>query len=181
MGETGNIREPSDIEKLTPAFVEDDEVLALRSIVEGTATGTGEAFFRSLVRHLATATDTHYAFVAEFLGGERVRTLAYWAGGQIAPNVEWDLPGTPCEEVIRGTMCHHASGVKDKFPLDRPLVEMAIESYLGVPLRDVGGVVLGHLAVFDERPMPAAPHKLATFQIFAARAAAELQRLHAEK
>ena len=40
---------------------------------------------------------------------------------------------------------------------------------------------LGHLAVFDERPLPAEPRKLFTFHIFAARAAAELERLSFEK
>src|SRR5262249_43648414 len=37
------------------------------------------------------------------------------------------------------------------------------------------------LAVFDERPMPAEPRKLFTFRIFAARAAAELERLRFEE
>jgi len=50
-----------------------------------------------------------------------------------------------------------------------------------VPLCDAQGRHLGHLAVFDERPMPAEPRKLFTFRIFAARAAAELERLHFEK
>ncbi len=53
-----------------------DDVAALRAIVEGTASHTGEAFFQSLVRHLATVVGTRYAFVPEFLGGTRVRTLA---------------------------------------------------------------------------------------------------------
>ena len=60
------------------------------------------------------------------------------------------------------------------------LVEWGIESYLGVPLCDPEGKVLGHLAVFDDRPMPEEPRKLLIFRIFAARAAAELARLHLE-
>ena len=43
---------------------------ALRAIVEGTAHGTGEEFFQTLVRHLARAVDAHYAFVAEFASPE---------------------------------------------------------------------------------------------------------------
>ena len=50
-----------------------------------------------------------------------------------------------------------------------------------MPLRDLAGDVLGHLAVFDERPMPAEPRRLFTFRIFAARAAAELERLRFEQ
>lgn len=59
------------------------EVAALRAIVEGTARHTGEEFFRSLVRNLSAATGVPNAFVAEFAGGTtRVRTLAYWSGGE---------------------------------------------------------------------------------------------------
>lgn len=51
---------------------------------------------------------------------------------------------------------------------------------MGVPLLDIDGQVLGHLAVFDTRPMPEEPRAQTLFRIFAARAAAELQRLRAE-
>ncbi len=181
-----------------------DEIAALRAIVEGTADSSGAEFFQTLVRHLAAAVGTKYAFVAEFLGsasaagdnGEtgrlsgaapdpvragRARTIAFWFKDAIAENVEWDLHGTPCEDVVFGSLCHHVSGVSQKFPADEPMVRLGIESYLGVPLRDAEGHTLGHLAVFDDRPMPAEPQKLFIFRIFAARAAAELIRLRTEQ
>jgi len=165
-----------------PPAAEGDEMAVLRAIVEGTARGTGEVYFQSLVRHLATAIGVVYAFVAEFAGKRtRVRTLAYWGKGEIRENVEFDLAGTPCEDVLRGGLCHHPSGVKERFPRDEPLVAMGIESYLGVPLHDARGEILGHLAVFDERPMPAEQRKLFTLRCFAARAAAELERLRYEQ
>src|SRR5208283_2725471 len=39
-----------------------EEMAALRAIVEGTAHGTGEAFFHSLVRQLASAIKVSHAF-----------------------------------------------------------------------------------------------------------------------
>jgi PAS domain S-box-containing protein len=159
-----------------------DETSALQALVEGTVRSTGKDFFHDLVRCLASALGVRHAFVAEFTRVRtRVRTLAYWSGGRIRDNVEFDLAGTPCEDVVRGQLCHHPTDVKEKFPLDRPLIDMGVESYLGVPLRDERGEVLGHLAVFDERPMPAEPRNLFTFRIFAGRAAAELERLRYEK
>jgi formate hydrogenlyase transcriptional activator len=158
--------------------VTSDDIPALRAIVEGTAQNTGEEFFQNLVRHLAEAIDAHFAFVAEFAEvNTRVRTLAYWARDHLHDNQEWELAGTPCEEVVKGSLCHYPNGVKDQFTRDRPLAEMGIESYLGVPLIDPTGNHLGHLAVFDERPMPSEPRKLLIFRLFAARAAAELARL----
>ena len=122
-----------------PTTLHDDEFVALRAIVEGTSGGTGEVFFQSLVRHLATAIGVAYAFVAEFADKRtRVRTLAYWGKGEIRENVEFDLAGTPCEDVLLGGLCHYPSGVKERFPRDEPLVAMGIESYLGVPLQSQG-------------------------------------------
>lgn len=158
-----------------------DEVAALRAIVEGTAHETGENFFKSLVTHLAAVMGTGYALVAEFAGEMRARTLGYWKPVGIVPDIEWDLIGTPCEEVVKGNLCHHPTGVSEKFPTDEPMVEWGIQSYLGVPLCDSEGKHLGHLAVFDDKPMPAEPRKMLIFRIFAARAAAELQRLRVEK
>jgi PAS domain S-box-containing protein len=172
----------NDDESLSGASVPPrDETAALRAIVEGTAHGTGEAFFQALVRHLAAAIDVRYAFIAEFASDNRARTLGYWKHDRVVKNVEWGLRGTPCEDVVTGQLCHYPTGVWQRFPDDEPMVRMRIESYLGVPLRDMNGNVLGHLAVFDERAMPAEPRRLFIFNIFAARAAAELQRLRYEQ
>jgi PAS domain-containing protein len=162
---------------------ETEELTALRAIVEAASHSSGEEYFQAFVRNLARLVDAHYAFIAEFVSPEtitRARTIAFWARDHIAENFEWTLAGTPCEEVVHGTLCHHPSGVRQLFPDDRPLVEWGIESYLGVPMRDPRGTVFGHVAVFDERPMPE-KRKLLTFRIFAARATAELTRLHLEQ
>src|SRR5579863_3563495 len=165
-----------------PLALDRAEMTALRAIVEGTAHASGVEFFRTLVKHLAAATDAKYAFVAEFAGSQsRVRTIAYWGDGKILDNVEWDLAGTPCEDVVKGNLCHHPTGVARQFPADEPLVQMGIESYLGVPLVAPDGAHLGHLAVFDTRPMPDEPRRAMIFRIFAARAAAELARLRLEQ
>jgi formate hydrogenlyase transcriptional activator len=152
-----------------------DEVAWLRSVVEGTASSVGEDFLRKLVHQMALAVGVSHAFVAEFADAQHVRTLAYWKGDRIVPNIEFELHGTPCEEVVAGGMCHFPDGVQRRFPR-----ELGIESYLGVPLLSHEGAALGHLCVFDEAPMPADPRKFFIFRIFAARAAAELDRIRVE-
>ena len=79
-----------------------DELAALRAIVEGTAHKVGDDFFRTLVEHLARAIGTNHAFVSEFIPRQRIRTIAFWSNGAIVDNIEYDLPGTPCEDVING-------------------------------------------------------------------------------
>ncbi len=164
-------------DKTARAIPAPDELAALRSIVEGTANAVGDDFFRELVRNLAEALGVHHAFLSEFIPPQRIRTIAFWSNGAIVDNIEYDLPGTPCEEVIHGGFCHYSSGLQLTYPENEP----GIESYLGVPLTALDGMVLGHLCVLDESPMPAEPRSLFIFKIFAARAGAELSRLRAEK
>ena len=172
----------SEPEPVRGADLDRDEVAALRAILEGTSRSTGVVFFQNLVRHLASALGVNFAFIAEFDGAPtRVRTLAFWGRDRIRENIDFELAGTPCEDVARGGLCHHPRGVREQFPNDWQLVHLEIESYLGVPLFDGEGRVLGHLAVFDERPMPSEPRRLFIFRIFAARAAVELERLRVEQ
>ncbi len=134
------------------------------------------------MKHLAAAIGVSHVLVAEFAGlATRVRTLAYWQVDRPGPNIEYELEGTPCQDVVRGNLCHHPAGVARKFPADPIVEQLGIESYLGVPLIAPDGRHLGHLAVFDTKAMPAEPRNLLIFKIFAARAAAELTRLHLER
>ncbi len=159
-----------------------DESAALRSIVEGTATETGERFFASLVENLAKALGTHGAWITEYLEQPpRLRALAFWLGGQWVRDYEHAIEGTPCQAVVEGRrLVHYPDKILEIYPEEPDLRSIGAVSYMGVPLLDVDGKILGHLAVLDTQPMPAEPRALALFQIFANRAAAELRRLRAE-
>jgi PAS domain S-box-containing protein len=157
------------------------EDAALRFLLEGTARETGAAFFRALVQKLAEALATQGAWVTEYdPSARRLRALAFWLQGQFVP---WEAPidGTPCEKVVEGgQLLLYPDRVLELYPDEPDLGKVGAVSYLGVPLKDVGGEVLGHLAVLDTRPMPEEPRLLAVFRLFADRAAAELRRLRAE-
>jgi formate hydrogenlyase transcriptional activator len=155
--------------------------LAFRSVVEATADKAGLDFLRHLVKNLAQSLGVEYAFVAEFAGKkDRVKTIAFWGGDDWRPNVEYDLPGTPCERVIAGEYCLYRDDVQRLFPGDSDLVSLGARSYLGVPLRGANGQTLGHLAALDRSPMDDDPRGLAIFEVFANRARVEMERLHAE-
>jgi len=155
---------------------------ALREIVEGIESETGERFFYSLVKHLSSALGCEYAFVSELPADRsRFRTRAVWGRGSFMENFESPLDGTPCEAVLNGKVSHHPERICQLFPADAGLKQWGVESYCGVPLLDSAGTVVGHLAILSERPMLDGPRGLAIMRIFAARARAELERLHTEE
>ncbi len=155
---------------------------ALRAILEGTAAETGPGFFAALVNNLAKALGTHGAWVTEYFPEKRrLRALAFWMDGQWVKDYEVDIAGTPCERVIdTARLVHFPDQVLDIYPHEEDLKQAGAVSYMGVPLLDTDGGILGHMAVIDRRPIPEDPRVYAIFSIFAARAAAELQRMRAE-
>jgi PAS domain S-box-containing protein len=158
-----------------------DDLHALREAVEGTAGGTGKEFFRSLVRHLAEAIDVQYATVCEFHEFPFGRVLAIWERDRVVENLDFDYTWSPCAEVLTSGLAHFPTGVLKRFPQSRFLVERNVDGYMAVPCVDSQGNIPGFLSAFDERPMPAEPRRLFILRIFAARAAAEMERLRAEQ
>ena len=154
----------------------------LVSVAQGISAKKGEDLFRSLVLNLAKSVKADYALVGELKEGkDAIRTLAVSARGEIVPNFEYDLAGTPCEAVIGRTFCSHPQGVQEKFPRDRMLVDMKVQSYVGTPLFDSHGRVLGLLAALWCRPPANMQVANSMIQIFAVRAAAELERKRTEE
>jgi PAS domain S-box-containing protein len=151
-----------------------------RSIVVGTAAVTGDDFFASLVRHMAAAFRVRYAFIASCDDQKRAKTLAFWDTDQLGKNFEFDIADTPCMKVLQGEVCHYEKGIQVLFPLDKGLEDWHIESYLGVPMLDGMGCVIGHIAALDDKRMKHDPRAIDVLKIFAARAAAELKRQRAE-
>jgi len=160
-----------------------DQNDALRAILEGTAIETGTGFFEVLVKSLSKALQTRYAWVTEHLAGlRRLRTLAFSRDGRLEPPFDIDIENTPCQRIIEHSQfVHYPDNIRELFPKSSKLKELEAVSYMGVPLNDLQGAVLGHLAVIDCQAMPKAPRNLALFKIFAARAAAELRRIRAEQ
>lgn len=155
---------------------------ALRLIVEGTASQTGDEFFRACVRSLAEALQVKYAIVSEFANREKtqVRSLAYWTGNDWSEPIAYPIANTPCATVLIGQTCYYPTDVQTHFPEDRELIDMGVVSYLGMPLRNASGLVLGHLAVLDVKPMSTDRDRELILKIFAARTGAELERKRTE-
>ena len=165
-----------------PPLQDIDVDAALRTILEGTATETGEQFFKALVKKLAAALNTHGAWVTEYFPeSRRLKALAFWMGEQWLEGWEMVVDGTPCERVIdERCLIHIPDNLVEIYGNDPDVQAVGAASYMGMPLLDLNGAILGHLAVLDMRPMPHEPRAQVLFQIFAARAAAELRRLRVE-
>ncbi|GJL78950.1 MAG: hypothetical protein NPINA01_19390 [Nitrospinaceae bacterium] len=154
----------------------------MRLILEGTSAFSGEKFLQSLVRQLARALKVRYALVGELTGDrkEKIHTLALWSDGKFEKNLEYAKANTPCAKVLEGRFFCFPKDVKKIFPKDKYLVERGVESYMGIPLFDSFGQLIGILNVFHDRPLVGSFNGQMILSTFAARAQMEIQRQKAE-
>ncbi|HEY9858303.1 MAG TPA: PAS domain S-box protein, partial [Candidatus Obscuribacterales bacterium] len=156
---------------------------ALRLIVEGTAAKTGDEFFQSCVRYLAEVLQVRYAFVSRFVNAAKTKacTLAVWGNGEIGKNFEYYTESLPCGQILQRKICYYPENLQTLFPKVLEFVGMGVESYLGVPLIDGAGNILGILGVMDVELMEPDAGRELILRIFAARAGAELERKQADE
>ena len=152
---------------------------SLRQMVEGTASTTGRAFFKSCVRHLAEVLGMRYALITEHHPGPepRLRALASWSDGHFWELGDYPLADNPCTAVIeRAQAVVFPEGLRRLYPNSALLEQFPAESYEGLPLIASDARVIGHLAVLDDRPLADDRGRSSILKIFADRAAAELER-----
>lgn len=150
----------------------------LRRISEGTASDIGIDFFQSLVQQLTTTLNVQYAIVTECTNVEktRVRTLAFSVNSNLHENIEYDLAGTPCAIVMKDRDFYFPTDVAANFSQGA-----GVESYIGVPIHDKSGEIIGHLSVSDSRPMTNHHKYMGILRVLAARSGAEIGRKVAEE
>ncbi|MBD2204112.1 GAF domain-containing protein [Calothrix sp. FACHB-1219] len=151
--------------------------LTLQKLVNGTAAVTGDDFFHALVRHIAEALDVPYAIVSELVDN-KLHTLGFWANRTLEPEIIYDPNCTPCESSLKYGEFYCDNQVQTSFPDDLDLVRMQAESYVGIALKDDLGKIIGNLCILHRQPLSQTKRNqaIAILQVFAARAAAELQR-----
>lgn len=147
----------------------------LPALVAITSPLAGEGFLDELVERMSDVFDAHGAWLAVPMvaSAPRVQILAARENGARREAFSYALAGTPCEAVHGGQFVAIAEDVHRLHP---GVAGSGFESYLGVPLRDEGGRVAGHLALYARDVRHYDADAIHVARIFGHRAEAELSR-----
>ncbi|MEE3719080.1 PAS domain S-box protein [Tumidithrix elongata RA019] len=152
--------------------------IALQSLMEGTASVTGKDFFLCLAEKITVALDVSHVFIAKQVG-ESLETLAIYYDQQFQPNILYEIANTPCGYAMQQGIYYCPKDVQSCFPLDEALPKIGVESYLGLALKNALGETIGVLCILNRKPIANPKRAELLLKIFAARAAAEMERLQA--
>ena len=156
---------------------------ALRGAALAVSAAEAPALYQELTRYLATTLGVECCFIAECsnAASTQVRTLAVYTDRGYEDNIEYALPGTVCGTVVGRNFRLVPEGVRGLYPGDPMFKRLSIESYAAYPLTDSQGRSLGLIAVMSRRPLADRDLVESMLQIFATRAAAEIERSRAEE
>jgi signal transduction histidine kinase len=163
------------------ALLRSEEILD--GIAHAALSNVGAAYLTNLVCFLNRACDTDFAFVGAWSDRRKsgIHTIAVAEGQSIVDNIEYDLTGTPCRNVMVGETYVFPFGIQHLFPDDKRLRDRKVEGYAGTALYDSKGVPCGIIAVLSRKPIVDPDSVGRAIALFADRAAAEIARQSFER
>ena len=144
---------------------------------------TGEDFFRALIGTIGDALQADAVWLTEFHKEQNsMTTKSFWHQGHYLDNFTYLIEATPCEQVIKSSdLVHYSDSIRDLFPDDHKMLEkFESESYIGAPLHDTKGEVIGSIAFLHSKPIPVTDDVTLVLKIVKSRAESELYRLRRE-
>lgn len=154
----------------------------LAGIIEKIDVKFGQDFFDELTLQLDKVISSDYTFIARLnLDKHTSTTVSLVADGALVDNFEYSLSGTPCDDVANDSVCLYPKDVCKYFPEDQLLVDMKIEGYLGTPLYDSQGQVMGIVVALYKQEVVDQEITLALFKLFSSRIASEFERIKREQ
>ena len=150
-------------------------------VAAAVSASTGTEFFVQLVRNMADALDAQGGCVVRLLPqsqgqAPRVVTLAAVLDGQMLPNDEYSLDGTPSLLLMSQRTHVVTDKVQQLYPEAPVLRAVGAQAYVGQQLCNADGEVVGIVFVLFRHAIADTDFITSTLQIFASRASAEIER-----
>ncbi|MCB1314586.1 MAG: EAL domain-containing protein [Leptospiraceae bacterium] len=155
----------------------------LEEIVTGISAHVGTEFYEHFVSSLAQTLNVEVAYLAQVASDDpaTLETCAVWYDNALQSNFRFATADTPCQQVLGRTIMT-LQGEELQPYADNPLINRnQIQCYIGVPLFNRRREPLGVAVIMTSRRINETTVPLSILRIFAERAAAEMERQHAER
>jgi diguanylate cyclase (GGDEF)-like protein/PAS domain S-box-containing protein len=155
---------------------------AMMSVAASGAVSSTLEFFQQLALTMADALGAQAAFVGRMLPDRPLvsRAIAATRLGTLLENFDYSIDGPLREALLRDHEVEIIDGFAELDPQSPLLPRLNVKAFAGRLLLNSAGEVMGILFVAFAKPIRQSDFMLSTLRIFAARAAAELERRDAD-
>ncbi len=156
--------------------------LALQALVRSMVGTTGLDSLKKITENVSSWLGADCVMVGEIQPDRQtVKVLSMLLDGNEVHDFSYTLKGTPCENVADKGFCVYPDNAIALFPESKDLVELKIRGYIGTPLRNSEGHVIGILCALSRVPLTSTPTIQEIVDIIAVKAAAEVERIQIER
>ncbi|MFA4850112.1 MAG: PAS domain S-box protein [Methanoregula sp.] len=156
--------------------------LALQALVRSMVGTTGLDSLGKITENVSSWLGADCVMVGEIQPDRQtVKVLSMLLDRKEVHDFSYTLKGTPCENVADKGFCLYPDNAIALFPESKDLVELKIRGYIGTPLRNSGGHVIGILCALSRSPLTSTPTIQEIMDIIAVKAAAEIERIQTER
>jgi signal transduction histidine kinase len=154
----------------------------LTTLLRGTSQVTGTMFLKEFSKLLCRTFEVKYSIIGK-LSADKKKLNIVQSCGPLADNTptSYTIQGTMFENVVRGYTTFYPSGARELFPNDEFAFNNEVEGFMGTPVYGNSGEVMGIIAFLHNKPLKEVPNSRYIMSIFAARTAAELQRIRSKE
>ncbi|MEC4766283.1 GGDEF domain-containing protein [Halomonas sp. CUBES01] len=151
---------------------------AVAHVAKAVSAEQGDAFLHQLTAHMAEALSAEVGFISliDKHDVDFANTLTLYINGQREDNFAYYLPGVPCRTVLLEQECIVTEGAAVMLPGESKGALDWVSAYVGRRLNDSCGKPMGIVGVMFKAPLTEVELVRSVLQIFAARAASELER-----
>ncbi len=150
---------------------------AFQTMVRSMVGTTGQDALRKIAENVGLWLGAECVMVGEIQPDRQmVKVLSMILDGKDVTGFSYPLKGTPCDNVTEKGFCLYPDHVIDLFPESKDIVQLNIRGYMGTPLRNSAGQVIGILCALCRNPIKTPPALQEIMNIIAVKAAAEIER-----
>ena len=120
-------------------------------------TNNHKEFLKEISKFLANLLNVNYILIDSYsINTPNIANIEVFFNNKtstFSPNISYTLKHSPCENVIDKKICKYPNNLTTLFPKHKLLLDLNIESYIGVPLWNSLREPIGLISIMDTKPI----------------------------
>ncbi len=120
------------------------------------SSAVGKTFFEIFSEAVARSFGVDVVLIGSYNESKKsISCPVLWNRRDFRTDVEYSIEHTPCENVVHtGAEYFLDHKLQESYPKDKDLQDLSVNTYFGMPLTDLDGGIIGHIAVMSEKNIP---------------------------
>lgn len=164
-----------------------NEKLVLENSIKGISKQvsrvTGTEYLNEITIQLSKTLNADYTLICliDDCIKDQARSITFCKNGVISENIDYIITGAPCERVFCNQTTIYLDNVQKAYPSTEVLRQLNASGYVGIPLTDRNGEILGAVVTIFNNPIEKVSFVETIIQLFSSQISTEIERMKTDE